>query len=95
MRTRHPSHRKASAINLEQLLSNPRVSEQRSLLGGSMAAAFFGTLIWMGIDYGVVAKDSPRTITYVSIVAVAAFLTLRGGGCDACCRLSRASCLAS
>lgn len=46
------------------------------LIGFLLAVAFFGTLIWMGIDYGVIAKDSPRTITYVSILAVAAILTI-------------------
>jgi len=45
------------------------------VLGFVLAAAFFGTLIWLGIDYGVIARDNPRVITYVAIVALAAVLT--------------------
>lgn len=45
------------------------------LTGFLLASAFFGTLIWMGIDFGVIAKDSPRMITYISMIAVAGILT--------------------
>ena len=44
-------------------------------LGFFLAAAFFGTLIWMGIEYGVIAKDSPRVLAWVGIVTVAGILT--------------------
>ncbi len=43
--------------------------------GFLLAAAFFGTLIWLGIDYGIVAEDNPRAITYLCIFAVAGILT--------------------
>ena len=44
-------------------------------IGFALAAAFFGTLVWMGIDSGVIAKDSPRVMTWVSIVALSGILT--------------------
>ncbi len=43
--------------------------------GFVLAAAFFATLIWMGIDFGLIAQDNPRLLTYVSLVAVAGVLT--------------------
>ena len=43
--------------------------------GFVLAAGFFGTLIWMGIDFGIIQKDSPRVITYVSMLALAGILT--------------------
>lgn len=45
------------------------------LIGFVLAAAFFGTLIWVGVDYGLIQKDSPRVITYVTIFALAGILT--------------------
>ena len=45
------------------------------IFGLVLAAAFFGTLIWMGIDFGLIAQDNPRVITYVSLVAFAGVLT--------------------
>ncbi len=45
------------------------------VLGFVLASAFFGTLIWMGIDFGIIAQDNPRLITYVSLVAFAGVLT--------------------
>ena len=46
------------------------------VLGFALAAAFFGTLIWMAIDFGYIAEDNPRLITYVCMVAVAGILTI-------------------
>ncbi len=45
------------------------------VFGFVLAAALFGTLIWMGIDFGVLSQDNPRVLTYVSIVASAGVLT--------------------
>jgi len=44
-------------------------------IGFLLASAFFGTLIWMGIDYGVIAKDSPRVLAWVAILTTASILT--------------------
>ncbi|MEZ4334946.1 MAG: DUF6524 family protein [Myxococcota bacterium] len=45
------------------------------VFGFALAAALFGTLIWIGIDYQVIQKDNPRVITYVSMIALAGVLT--------------------
>ncbi len=45
------------------------------VFGFLLAAAFFATLIWMGIDFEIIRRDSPRTITYVSMLALAGVLT--------------------
>lgn len=45
------------------------------VFGFLLAAALFGTLIWIGIDYQVIQKDNPRVITYVSMIALAGVLT--------------------
>ncbi|MEM7413686.1 MAG: DUF6524 family protein [Myxococcota bacterium] len=43
-------------------------------IGFVLAAAFFGTLVWMGIDFGLISRDSPRVLTWVSIFAFAGIL---------------------
>ena len=43
--------------------------------GFILAAAFFGTLIWVGIDYGVIDEQNPRLITYICMIAIAGILT--------------------
>jgi hypothetical protein len=43
--------------------------------GFILAAALFGTLIWLGIEHEVIQKDNPRVITYVSMLALAGILT--------------------
>lgn len=43
--------------------------------GFILAAAFFGRLIWVGIDYGVIDENNPRLISYICLVAVAGILT--------------------
>ena len=43
--------------------------------GFVLAAAFFGTLIWMGIEFEIIDRESPRVITYVSMLALAGILT--------------------
>lgn len=45
------------------------------VFGFVLAAGFFGTLIWMGIDFEMIDRDSPRVITYVSMLALAGILT--------------------
>lgn len=46
------------------------------VFGFGLAIAFFGTLIWMAIDFGLLAQDNPRAITYVSLVAMGGVLTV-------------------
>lgn len=45
------------------------------VFGFVLAAAFFGTLIWMGIDFEIIQRDNPRVITYVTMLALAGILT--------------------
>lgn len=39
-----------------------------------LAAAFFGTLIWLTIDLGILPRDSQRTMNYAILVALAGVL---------------------
>jgi hypothetical protein len=43
-------------------------------LGLLLAAAFFGTLIWLVLDMGWVATDSVEALTYLILVALCAVL---------------------
>lgn len=40
-----------------------------------LAAAFFGTLLWMVVKWGLVSPDSPQAMTYLILVGLAAILT--------------------
>ncbi len=41
-----------------------------------LAAAFFGTLLWLIIDVGLIPKDSRRTMTYAILIAIAGILAV-------------------
>ena len=43
-------------------------------IGFLLAMAFFATLVWLGIDSGVIAADSPRAMTYIGIFVLAGIL---------------------
>ena len=43
-------------------------------LGLLLAIAFFGTLIWLIVDYGLVPADSARALTYISMVILCGVL---------------------
>lgn len=45
------------------------------LLGSALAAAFFGTLLWLVIDLGWVAVDNRRLLSYMLLIALAAVLS--------------------
>ena len=44
-------------------------------IGLILAAGFFGTLLWLIVDYGLVPADSVRAISYIVLVILAAVLT--------------------
>ena len=46
------------------------------ILGILLAAAFFGTLIWLIVDWGLIPTDSVRSVTYIILVALAAVLAV-------------------
>lgn len=54
------------------------VASMRSLgpLGMFLGAAFFGTLIWMLVDYGILAAGSFSTITWIALVCLAGLLAI-------------------
>ena len=41
-----------------------------------LAAAFFGTLLWMVIDWGLVDADSVKAITYIILVILCGILAI-------------------
>jgi hypothetical protein len=41
-----------------------------------LAAAFFGTLLWMVIDWGLVPADSVKAITYIILVILCGILAI-------------------
>ena len=45
------------------------------LIGSALAAAFFGTLLWLVIDLGWVAADNSRLMSYLLLIALAAVLS--------------------
>lgn len=45
------------------------------LIGSALAAAFFGTLLWLVIDLGWVAADNNRLMSYLALIALAAVLS--------------------
>ena len=44
-------------------------------IGLILALGFFGTLIWLIVDYGIIPADSPRVITYLVLIVASAILT--------------------
>ncbi|MCW8931792.1 MAG: DUF6524 family protein [Gammaproteobacteria bacterium] len=46
------------------------------LIGLILAFAFFGTLIWMVIDWGIVPVDSIQTITYIVLSLLSMVLAI-------------------
>lgn len=45
------------------------------LIGSALAAAFFGTLLWLVIDLGWVSVDNRRMMSYLLLIALAAVLS--------------------
>lgn len=46
------------------------------IFGLLLAAAFFGTLLWLVIDWGLVAVDSITAITYIILVIMCGILAI-------------------
>lgn len=46
------------------------------LIGLILAFAFFGTLLWMVIDWGIVPADSIQTITYIVLTLLSMVLAI-------------------
>ena len=46
------------------------------LIGLLLAFAFFGTLLWMVIDWGIVPADSIQTITYIVLTLLSMVLAI-------------------
>jgi hypothetical protein len=46
------------------------------IFGLLLAAAFFGTLLWLVIDWGLVAADSITAITYIILVIMCGILAI-------------------
>lgn len=46
------------------------------LIGLILAFAFFGTLLWMVIDWGIVPADSIQTITYIVLALLSMVLAI-------------------
>ena len=44
-------------------------------IGLILAFAFFGTLIWLIVDYGIIPADSVKVITYLVLIVASAILT--------------------
>ena len=44
-------------------------------VGLILALGFFGTLIWLLIDYNIVSTDSAKVITYLVLIVASAILT--------------------
>ena len=44
-------------------------------IGLILALGFFGTLIWLLIDYNIVSTDSAKAITYLVLIIASAILT--------------------
>jgi hypothetical protein len=45
--------------------------------GMFLAAAFFGTLIWLLIDWGILEAESMFAITWIALVCLAGLLSMR------------------
>ncbi len=45
------------------------------LIGTTLAIAFFGTLLWVMVDFGWVAANDRRLISYLLLIALAAVLS--------------------
>ncbi|NOX68080.1 MAG: hypothetical protein GXP15_02750 [Gammaproteobacteria bacterium] len=54
------------------------VATIRSLgtLGLILGAAFFATLIWVLIDFGILAADSAKSVTWIALVCIAGLLAI-------------------
>jgi uncharacterized membrane-anchored protein len=46
------------------------------IIGLLLAAAFFGTLLWLVIDWGLVSADSITAITYIILAILCAILAV-------------------
>jgi hypothetical protein len=46
------------------------------IFGLLLAAAFFGTLLWLVIDWGLVAADSITAITYIILIIMCGILAI-------------------
>ncbi len=44
-------------------------------IGIGLAVAFFGTLLWLVVDWGLVPSDSIRVISYLVLIAASGVLT--------------------
>lgn len=44
------------------------------VVGTVLAAAFFGTLLWLVVDYGLVPRDSTRAVSYLILIGLAGVL---------------------
>ena len=44
------------------------------VLGLVLGAAFFATLIWLLIDFGILAAESPTAVTWITLVCLAGLL---------------------
>lgn len=44
-------------------------------IGIGLAVAFFGTLLWLVVDWGLVPSDSIRAISYLVLIAASGVLT--------------------
>ena len=54
------------------------VATIRSLgtLGLILGAAFFATLIWLLIDFGMLSADSAKSVTWIALVCIAGLLAI-------------------
>jgi hypothetical protein len=43
-------------------------------IGVTLAVAFFGTLLWLVVDWGLIPAGSVRTVTYLILIAASAVL---------------------
>jgi len=43
-------------------------------IGVTLAVAFFGTLLWLVVDWGLIPASSIRTVTYLILIAASAVL---------------------
>ena len=45
-------------------------------LGILLAVAFFGTLVWLLVDFGLLATDSVSAVSWIVLICLAALLTI-------------------
>ncbi|MDH4107319.1 MAG: DUF6524 family protein [Gammaproteobacteria bacterium] len=46
------------------------------VLGMALGVAFFATLIWLLIDFGILAADSAKAVTWIALVCLAGLLAI-------------------